>query len=150
MAELQGFDVTALTVDEMREHGVVTGRPVEVTVGENEAWKPHSEFLADDRPSWDIMDRSNARARTAAHVRRVTAANGGQAPDHPLRGLRLARSFPCMGMLRRVSARGRMVVVECDGCGESFGVSTPKVPEAEDGPPSRRRRDHADTTPGRW
>lgn len=149
--ELGGFDVTNLSVDALRKAGVAVGQLVEVSVGENRAWKTHSEFLADDLPRWDVMDRTYARAAAAGHVRcgrRLIAEHEREGESdaaaairaRPLAGLRLARSFPCLGMLRVVSERRRMVIVECDGCGETFGVSTPPDPRGEDEKPRRRER----------
>jgi hypothetical protein len=125
-----GFDVAALSVDGLKRAGVILeGSMVNVERGENEAWKPHSELVGDMR-AWDVMDRSYARRLAALHVKATGA----------LKGLRIPRSFPCLGMLRIVSQRRRMVVVQCDGCGEEIGLSTPPDPREEESKPRRRRQ----------
>lgn len=128
VAELGGLDVAGLSIADLKRRGITTGQIVTVAVGENEAWKTHSDLVSELR-SWDVMDRSYARAAAADHVRRTGA----------LTGLRLPRSFPCLGMLRVVAKRARMIEVECDGCGEHLGVAAPRDPRDEDEKPRRRR-----------
>lgn len=160
--ELGGFDVTNLSVEALKRAGITFGGMVSVAVGENRAWKRHSEFLADDRPEWDVTDRAYARRATVAHVVRhrerlalleervgKAKAEGGKPDDEavaaldrlraaPLRGLHLPRSFPCLGMLRVVAEEGRLVVVECDACGDEFGVKTEADPRESDDRGRRR------------
>ena len=71
--ELGGFDVTNLSVEALKRAGITFGGMVSVAVGENRAWKRHSEFLADDRPEWDVTDRAYARRETLTHVARHRA-----------------------------------------------------------------------------
>lgn len=153
VAALGGFDVAALSVEDLRARGIETGGIVTTEVGANPVWMRHSEFLADVAPRFDVIDRAYARRLTAAHVRDVTApaiavAETAEEAEalraHPLRGLRLQRSFPCLGVLRIIDPNaGRMLEAECDVCGETVGVA--RVPaEPEDGEdedrPRRRRR----------
>lgn len=158
---LGGFDVTRLSVDALSKAGVILGGGIVLAErGEHRAWKTHSEFLADDRPAWDVMDRAYARAITAAHVRHVRRllSDPDQADTlaelrvQPFKGMRLPRSFPCLGMLRVLSEHGRLVIVQCDVCGEEVGLQTPPDPRDEDERPKRHRRrvDHSETTPGGW
>jgi hypothetical protein len=137
VSELGGFDVCALAPAELSREGITTGHGVIVAeTGTHPFWKSHSEFLADVRPDWDVQDRSYARSDAAHHVSRVLAAaavmeskgeDAGALRSRPLEGLRLARSFPCLGALRVVESVGRVRIVQCDGCGETFGVAEPKA-----------------------
>lgn len=156
VAELGGFDITSLSVEQLRSEGVKTGGQVTTEVGKDPAWKTHSEFIADVLPEWDLIDRAYARAATAAHVTdamRRAAEHAAEGHDmhaeelraRPLAGLTLPRSFPCLGMLRVAGRTGRVVEVSCDGCGETFGVAERK-PEKDE-----RRPTYSDgKTEGKW
>lgn len=111
---LGGFDVTSMTVAELEREGVeLSGPIVAVAVGTNPVWLTHSEFLA-RQPQHDDVDRAYARA--AAHLHYAKTGN--------LEGLTLLRSFPCLGMLRVVNPGnfGPIVEVQCDVCGDAYGV----------------------------
>lgn len=148
---VHGFDVTSLSVEDLRAAGVVLhgSAAVVVTKGEHPFYMSHSAFLADVRPTWDLADRSLARAAVATHARHVedrltelraviarpdTEAEAKRRAEaevadleaNPLRGLVLVRSFPCLGTLRVESATPRVRVVQCDVCGHRFGVAIPK------------------------
>ena len=68
----------------------------------------------------------------AVHKARLTAmlrAAGGL----DLRGLKLQRTFPCVGFFRTLEWVGPLRVVQCDACGDMLGVRPPEeVPEPED------------------
>ncbi len=162
--ELGGFDVTRLSVDALTKAGVTVGGLVSVQTGKHRAWKTHSEFLADVLPAWDVIDRAYARAITAQHVlaRRARVAELEAKPDEPealaelgrlrtspLRGLHLPRSFPCLGMLRVLEERGRLVVVQCDVCGFEFGAKTEPDPRDEESDDRGRRRKSKPTGDGK-
>jgi hypothetical protein len=110
---LGGFDVTALSVAELRDRGVVLApRSIhEADLGER--WLTHSEYAA-QAPRHDDVDRAAARAQSHEHLRR----------RGKLAGLRLQRSFPCLGTFRTVLDDGRgPVIVQCDSCGDELGVA---------------------------
>jgi hypothetical protein len=108
-------DVTALSPAELIAAGVqlVGYRTVRTASKTHAAWRSHSEMLRDN-PTRDAVQRSQARAVAARHV----AEHGS------LEGLRLPRSFPCLGTFRVIEDDGkRPATVECDGCGETLGVT---------------------------
>lgn len=108
-------DPTTLSPAELQQAGVVlTGycheemRPTGGAV-----WKSHSEFLADHKTA-DQIERSAARLSAWAHLK----------IHDTLEGLRLPRSFPCLGRLRIVEDDGkRPATVCCDRCGFRLGVA---------------------------
>lgn len=158
---VHGFDVTSLSVEDLAARGVrLHGRPVTVTKGEHRFYMTHSQFLADVRQAWDVTDRGIARAAVADHARRLaervdalrTRALAAESEDptvatqlreqadeleaHPLRGLTLQRSFPCLGILRVEDETSRMRAVQCDVCGFRCGITVPKEerePDDSDG-----------------
>lgn len=145
---LRGWDVTRLSVADLAAAGVtLTGyRMVSVERGTHPGWATHSEFVA-RRPAWDVMAASVARSLTADHVRGVEAraaeleaqgdAEGAaQLLAAPLAGLRLPRSFPCLGLLRIQERAESLIVVQCDVCGDTFGIVQPAEQDAEGDKPA--------------
>lgn len=152
---LGGFDVTAMTVAELGDAGI---KLVAITEEDREAlgdpWRSHSEYLA-LVPETDAIERGYARlaafnhlavqARTVAcptctkkaghtclggrpHAERLEAARV------TIKGLRLARSFPCLGTFRvrevlknRKGEDTTMVFMCCDQCGADLGVANPDM-----------------------
>ena len=47
-----------------------------------------------------------------------------------LEGLRLQRTFPCLGTFRLLERYAELIVVQCDACGEWLAVRPPEEPEA--------------------
>lgn len=125
-----GFDVTALAVAELAQHGIEL-RPhgtVSLVSKADRRWLTHSEV--DVRyPRRGEQDRAIARQ-----------AAGWWASRHEgsVKGLQLSRSFPCLGAFR-VDPSGGVhtgpVVVVCDTCGARFGVRRSEFDEAFGMPP---------------
>jgi len=109
------LDPTALSPSELQQAGVIlTGYCHEDMRPRGGAvWRTHSEYLADN-PNVDRIQRSAARNAAMVHL-------GGH---DTLAGLRLPRSFPCLGRFRIVVDDGRRpATVVCDVCGFNLGVS---------------------------
>lgn len=117
---LGGFDVAAMSVAELRAIGVeLSPRAFAPKAGRK--WLTHSEYDGQHREHANVA-RAYARQLAHAHV----AAKG------EVRGLRLPRSFPCLGTFRLVDDfRRGPVVVACDVCGEELGVDWPRDDDGE-------------------
>lgn len=125
---LGGFDVSSLSVAELAQHGVVLRpRIVHVAIGRNRQWSTHSEYDG-AHPDHLVMARAYARADAARHV----AAHG------KLEGLRLQRSFPCLGHLRVLEEGAHIVQVQCDVCGEEIGMGLDVEPDDKRPAPEAR------------
>lgn len=64
-----------------------------------------------------------AQAQHSHAARRAAARDEGHVS---LRGLVLEQSFPCPGTFRQVDRSGKVVLVQCDACGQELGVAPPK------------------------
>lgn len=117
---LGGFDIAALTVAEMREAGVVLRPRTPLPGKDAKAWRAHSDYALDDTRG-DAMDRAYARLATRQHV-----ANTGK-----VEGVRLLRTFPCLGVYRYVDANEDLV--QCDVCGDELAIrQVPTTKASED------------------
>lgn len=151
-AEVQmeaAFDVTGLSVSQLEQFGVIiAGAPVVVERGAHRLWMSHSEFLS-KKPVWDQMQRSAVRRRwidwdrarrdriVRLRAKAPTAENGAEMLQEALRletreleGFRMHRTFPCLGVLRVEEIDGASRIVQCDKCGDRFGVGA-KPEDAE-------------------
>lgn len=106
---LGGFDVAALTVAEMREAGVELRPRVPLPEKDTKPWRSHSDYALDDTRG-DAVDRAYARLAAREHVART-----GQ-----LKGTRLLRTFPCLGVYRYTDASEELV--QCDVCGDELAI----------------------------
>lgn len=114
-AAMVGFDVTSLPPAEYEERGITLrplSRRADVSVTAR-IWLTHSEV--------------DTRYPIGAKIQRALAREAVSfwwARKRTLKGLRLHRTFPCLGKFRvqnEVSETGPVIVV-CDVCGECFGV----------------------------
>lgn len=110
-----GFDVTDLSPAEFQERGITLSpdpRREDVGLG-GSVWLTHSEVASRYR-SRDNIDRALARQAAGHHWAR----------HGTLKGLRLHRTFPCLGKYRvqNVGAETGPMIVVCEVCGDTFGV----------------------------
>lgn len=149
---LQNFDVTALAPAELERYGIrLAPAVIVVSVGNNDAWITHSEFVSGEGQGFDLYDRAVARRLARDHAARKIQERGGRGGTvrELLEGLELRRSFPCTGMLRVVMQSARMVEVQCDVCGSGYEVA--RAPKGSRPDPAKAAAgDHSETTPGAW
>jgi len=123
-----GFDVTSLSPEDFRRRGIrLSPFPHVASVGATDRlWLTHSQ-VAVRYPSRDLIDRSSARAAAGEHF----AKHGS------LEGLRLHRTFPCLGRFRveNGTATTGPVIVVCDVCGDRFGVRRSEFDKSINMPP---------------
>lgn len=122
-----GFDVTGLAVVDLKRAGITLAPSQHPIPKTNRRWLSHSE-VATRYPRRDEYDRVLARTAAAAFAAKH---------DGSVQGLRLARSFPCLGHYRveNDAAETGPKVVVCDTCGDRFGVRRDEFDAAFGAPP---------------
>lgn len=107
-----GVDVTAMNAEQLDQVGVVVAP---VGGAEGEAWRAHADY-----------ERADLAAATTARAYVLNMAATHLREHGELRGFQMPRAFPCPGTFRVLDkiAGGKVLVLECDTCGEDLAVAT--------------------------